>query len=61
MNHTSEDLEKWIKSLDRERLENIAFICVDRLIESEDLRYYPNDEELPNEPYWETCGEKIDE
>ncbi len=54
-----EKLEDWIKSLDKEQLQNMAATCLYSLIESDIVKYYPEDEDLPHTPYWESSGETL--
>ena len=57
----SKKLKEWVESLDRETLEKVAFTCIDRLIDTEEIRFYPDDKDLGKAPYWESCGDPIDE
>lgn len=54
-------LKEWIRSLDRETLEKVAFDCIDRLIDNEEVNYYPDDEDLGKAPYWDSCGIRLGE
>ena len=56
MNNRDERLKIWISTLSKEQLEKVAFECVDRLIETEDVGFY----ETTKIPYWENCGENLD-
>ena len=56
----SEKLQEWISSLDRETLEKVAFECIDRLIDIEEVNY-PDDEDLGKAPYWDSCGIRLGE
>lgn len=55
----TETLQKWIGSLDRETLEKVAFECIDRLIDTEELSYYPDGTKDYEAPYWDSCGERL--
>jgi hypothetical protein len=55
----SKKLQQWIKSLPREKLDEIAFQCIDRLIDSEELNYNP--ERTGDAPYWDSCGIRLGE
>ncbi len=57
----TKNLQKWIESLDREKLEEIAVEVIERLIETEEIHYgHTNEENLPSAPYWDANGERLD-
>lgn len=56
-----DNLEEWISSLDRETLEKIAVECIDRLIDTEEINYYPDGTEENSKPYWDSCGIRLGE
>lgn len=57
----SQKLQEWISSLDREILEKVAFDCIDRLIDTEELNYYPDGTKDYEAPYWDSCGIRLGE
>ena len=59
--NNSEQLTKWISGLSREKLEKIAYELTDRMMDAEEICYYPNDEDSPNAPYWDSCGIELGE
>jgi hypothetical protein len=64
MNRTEQNkkLAEWVMSLDRSILDKMAIECIGFLIDTEDVRYYPNDEDSEsNAPYWDSCGDRLDD
>lgn len=58
---STEQLEKWISKLPRVMLEDIAFEVIDRLMDTEEIRFDPDEEDLPNAPYWTASGVELGE
>jgi len=52
-------LKEYLNGLDKEALEELAFICIDRLIEIKEVKFYPYEEDLPTAPYWGASGETL--
>ena len=48
-------LDKWIKALDREHVNRALKQCVEELIFTEEVRFYPDNDEK-NVPYWPNTG-----
>jgi len=57
----SKQLTKWIEGLSREKLEDIVYELSDHLLDGDTLRFNPDDEDLPDGPYWGSCGIEIGE
>lgn len=55
----SKKLQEWISSLDRETLEKVAFECIDRMIDIEEINYHPREE--GDAPYWDASGTRLNE
>lgn len=55
-----EKLSEWIDSLSEEKAKDILFQLIDRMIETDEIRFHP--EEGKNiAPHWEVNGERLDE
>lgn len=56
----SVELNLWVKGLSREQLEKVAEEAVQYMIDGDDLRFDPYDDDL-NEPHYTSCGIVIGE
>lgn len=55
----SEKLIQWINSLPLEKVQQLAYTALSELIFTDSVKYYPENEEGYNTPYWEASGEEL--
>jgi hypothetical protein len=60
-----EKLKIWINKQSHEQLQKIALDAIERLIETEDVRFRVREhwmeKDTQEEPYWDSCGDTLGE